>query len=557
MSGRDSTPSTGPSATPAGGVCAASASGPDSETLRREALERFLGFVEWPSLQENLASQAESGAGRGAARRLVPAFEPERVHAFREATAEATALQLAGGSARLEGLSDLCEVFERRTREARWFDSRELRGVATTIRVGALARRAFLAEGTTSAPRLAALCAQAAADVEAEARLADRIEAAIAPFGQFRDAASQRLTEVRRELLRQVALLEEGLTQLCRDGSVVLALLEQRPVVREGRPCLLVRASELHRVPGPILHREAERYYVQPDLLAAGYNALRDLLVAERAECARITELLSDAVLEQGDSLLDLARGLTQADLHQAMARMGTLGGFVPVTDAGAEGPRVALEGARQPLLSADATCVPIDLVLPWARRLLLITGPNGGGKTAVMKTLALCAVLNQCGVAVPVSSGSLPIFSGFVAVADAQSSVGEGVSTFQAHARDLASALAAIRPGSLLLLDEIGRGTDPGEAAALAQAVLEHVLAGPEVTTLATTHLPQLKRFAGEREDAACAAVGLDLEGQPTFRLAMGEVGRSYALEAARQAGLPEAVCERAGALHRGQSAP
>lgn len=521
------------------------------EEIQRRALERFLDFVEWRALQEALARQAESAAGRSAARRLLPALDPERVRAFQRATHEADALLARGALARLEGLSDLPEVCERRAREARPFDSRELRGVASTIRVGASARQAYAA----SAPALAALCEQPPAEIEAEAQLADRIELAIGPYGQVLDAASEALSETRRAIGGLVATLEQRLGLLCRDGSVVLALLEQRPVLHEGRPCLLVRASELHRVPGPILHREGERYYVQPDALAPDYNALRDLRVAEREECARITELLSQAVGAREASLLDLTRGLIQADVHQAMARLASARDLVSLVDAAGSGSRVRLRGARQPLLSEETRCVPIDLDLPEARRLLLITGPNGGGKTAAMKTLALCAVLNQCGAAAPVEAGALPIYRGFVAVAEATSSVGEGVSTFQAHARDLAEALQASAPGSLLLLDEIGRGTDPGEAAALAQAVLEHLLAGPEVTILATTHLPELKRFARAREDAACAAVGLDAAGQPTFQLAMGEVGRSYALEAARQAGLPDSICERAGALHRGQN--
>lgn len=536
------------------GTCAPPATGKASsrDTSRLRALERFLEFVEWRALQETLARHAESAAGRSAARRLLPALEPERVRAFRAATEEARALLAAEALARLEGLSDLPEVCERRAREARPFDSRELRGVASTVRVGASARAAYAAS-----PALASLCAQDPAASEVEAALAQRIEEAIGPYGQVLDAASEALGEVRRAIGGRVAVLEERLGLLCRDGSVVLALLEQRPVLHEGRPCLLIRASELHRVPGPILHHEGERYYVQPDALAGDYNALRDLRVAEREECARITELLSDAVAEREASLLDLTRGLIQADLHQAMARLGAARGFVSLEDGAGNASRARLEGARQPLLSEEERCVPIDLDLPQARRLLLITGPNGGGKTAAMKTLALCAVLNQCGAAAPVAAGALPIYTGFVAVAEAQSSVGEGVSTFQAHARDLAEALEALTPGSLLLLDEIGRGTDPGEAAALAQAVLEHVLAGPEVTILATTHLPELKRFARARPDAACAAVGLDEAGQPTFRLAMGEVGRSYALEAARQAGLPPGLCERASALHRGQETP
>lgn len=513
------------------------------------ALARFLGFVEWPRVCEALAQHAESAPGKHAARGLLPALEPERVEAFQAATREADVLARAGALAPLRELSDLPLLFQRCRLEERGLDSRELYGVATSIQAGFAARAAYLAS-----PRLAALVDQSEAESAAQAAQAEAIELAIGPFGAVLSRASEELTELRRRIAERVARLREELWALCQDGSVVLALIEPQPVEREGQPCLLVRAAELWRVPGPLLHQEGARYYVQPDALAAGYNELRDLHVAERGAASAIIRELSAQALAAEEGLAELGRGLIQADLHQAMARFAATAGLRPVLPSGSQGPRLRLEGARLPLLQDAEGCVPISLELSQGEGLLLISGPNGGGKTAAMKTLALCALLAQCGCAAPLEAGVLPVFSAFAAVADPRSSVSGGLSTFQAHARDLADALAVARPGALLLLDEIGRGTDPGEAAALAQATLEHLLDAGGVTALATTHLPELKRFARSRPDALCAAVALDAEGRPTFRLALGEVGRSYALEAARQAGLPESLCRRAAALHQGQ---
>ncbi len=173
---------------------------------------------------------------------------------------------------------------------------------------------------------------------------------------------------------------------------------------------------------------------------------------------------------------------------------------------------------------------------------------------TALVLAFPFPAAMAQSGSFIAAASGGrLPIFTGFVSVADARSSVVAGLSHFQAHARELAGLVLALRPGSLVLLDEIGHGTDPGEAAALAQAVLEHVLERNDLIAMATTHLGPLKAFAGRAAGASNAAVELDAQGRPTFALQLGRAGRSYALEAARAVGLPEPLIVRAMALHGG----
>jgi DNA mismatch repair protein MutS2 len=169
------------------------------------------------------------------------------------------------------------------------------------------------------------------------------------------------------------------------------------------------------------------------------------------------------------------------------------------------------------------------------------------------MKTVGLAVALVQSGSFAPAASGAkLPVFPSLLAVADPESGLEVHLSTFQAHAADLSALLRDARPDGLVLLDEIGVGTDPGEAAALAQAVLEHLVEGRSLT-LATTHLGPLKAFADGHPCAVNAAVGLDEAGQPTFVLQLGAAGRSFALDVARQQGLPEAVCARAAELHRG----
>jgi DNA mismatch repair protein MutS2 len=509
-------------------------------------LQHFLRFVEWRQVTAKIAKLADSHPGREAAEGMEPLFAANVVAELQAATLEARALVQKGRLCKLEGTAHLPQAFERAREQDRSLTTRELRSVSTTLEVAERAREAY-----SSSPLLGALVAGAEEDAEAEVALREAIDAAIGPYGDVRDDASEDLLELRRRLIGHQAMIEDGLRRLISDGSVLLALLEHRPMRCEGRPALLIKDTELHRVPGPILAHEPGRYYVQPDALAPLYNELRDLSIAVERECFRIAYELSERVASLKARLEDLSLGLIQADIHQAMARYASSLGGREVQEA----PLPSVSGARHPLLAESQDCVPLTFSLPQGTRLLLISGPNGGGKTAAMKTVALLALLAQVGCPVPADSCSLPVYRGFLAVADTKSSVGEGLSTFQAHAADLCRALSGAEEGFLVLLDEIGVGTDPGEAAALAQAFLEELLKR-DLLMLATTHLTPLKSFATRHPTCETAAVALNDDGQPTFSLHLGQVGRSYALEVARQAGLPETICARAAVLHRGSEA-
>ena len=519
----------------------------DAEAAGRDLhLQRFLAFTEWAGVCAQLARHTESKAGRLAAQALTPSCDPAEVAGLQEATREAQQLLTRDAACEMRSLSDLIDLYARASEQGRPLSARELVGVAQTVRLGDRAAEAF-----AHAPRLASLVRRERELVAAQAELADSIEASVGPYGQVLDSASEALARLRGDIASQRVSLEAELSRLCQDGSMMLALVQHRPVEREGTPCLLVKQGELGRVPGPIVDRQPDGFYVHPDALAGHYNVLRDLLIAAEEEALRISDALSAQAIALREGLERLAAGLIAADLHQAMARYGQSAEGVLV--APSEDASLRLRGALHPILARQGECVPLDLDLDAESRLLLISGPNGGGKTAAMKTLGLTALLTQCGCPVPVSEGRLPVYRAFASVAEARSSVGAGVSTFQAHARDLAAALEGAQAGALVLLDEIGVGTDPGEAAALAQAFLELLLTR-ELRILATTHLGPLKRFAQEAPRCLNAAVSLDAEGRPTFELSLGQSGRSYALEVVRKAGLPESLLRRAAELHRGE---
>jgi len=509
-------------------------------------LDRFLAFVEWGRVREAIALRTASAAGRDRGRALRPSLERALAEERQGRTAEAAALLERDAAPALERILDLARIFERADRLERPLFPRELHGVAVTLTAGASARAAF-----AESPGLSALTAPAA-DPELLA-CAESVLAAIGPYGVVYDGASEALSRIRAAIAGERERLRAALLSVAHDPSVMLALVEHRPVERDGRLCLKVRKADVRRVPGPILAEESGALFVEPDAAQEHYNRLRHLELDERDEVGRIATALSGPILERRAACAALSDGLLDADVHLALARLAREQEWT--RPALADGLEVRLRQARHPILITEGLpCTPIDIELGAERRVLVISGPNGGGKTAAIKTVGLLATLAQSGAFVPAEEGAeLPVFSGLLAAGGTSaSSVHDGLSTFQAHARELSVVSIAAEPGALVLLDEVGLGTDPSEAAALAQALLEDQLTRG-VVALATTHLGPLKAFAARADGAANAAVELGDDGRPTFVLTLGSSGKSYALEAARQAGLPESIYRRATELHRG----
>jgi DNA mismatch repair protein MutS2 len=521
-----------------------------------QSLERFLDFLEWSHVQEIMSGHAASRAGQNRLSELRPVFDQAEVRRRLGLTQQARDLLEEATPPDLSEISDVGSVFARLQRRT-VLPAGLLRGLARTILAGEAAREAFQGR-----PALAALVThqESLPPQEVERRaderrvLAEELLEVIGDYGVLIDAASPRLESLREQLQATVVQLMEELRAYAQTAEVYPALVDHDPVLYDEHPCLRVNPQDLRRVPGYIRGEGQRELLVEPDICNQSYNELRNLELEERAEVERILSGFTTRACAHRELLEALGEGLITADLHLALARYAReLGMTRPNLDDGLD---LELLQARHPLLSRqEGGAVPIDLVMTADQRLVVISGPNGGGKTVAMKTAGLLAALAQAGSFVPAAAGTkLPVFERLLVVADAPSSVASGLSTFQTHARDLTAVVGQAGPRSLFLLDEIGSGTDPAEASALAQAYLEHLLT-LEARTLATTHLAGLKRFALQAEGACSAAVGQDDTGRPTFRLAQGEVGRSFALEVAREAGLPAGICARAEVLHRGAS--
>jgi DNA mismatch repair protein MutS2 len=380
------------------------------------------------------------------------------------------------------------------------------------------------------------------------------------PDGRIKDTASARLYAIRSSIQRLRKEVVRKLEEVARAHPD--ALTGGYVTEKGGRYCLPVRADRRELV-GGLLHERSgslQTVFVEPLAVVEDNNALSEAIEEEREEVHRILVALTARFSARKDDLTVAVEVLTELDGFQARAEFSScVAGIFPDF-----GDRLVLRAARHPLLDrrladlrADvfgeleerhADAVPLDLELPEGSRLLLLSGPNAGGKSVAMKTVGLFALLAQSGFAIPAAPlSTLPVFDQMLVVSgDAQDLLGD-LSSFASVMTRTARVLAEATPRSLVLLDELGSGTDPDEGAALAIAVLDDSLARGGVT-VATTHLLAVKEWALSRSGVLSAAMEFDEKaGRPTFRVRPGASGRSRALAVAEKAGLPERVLSSA----------
>jgi len=394
--------------------------------------------------------------------------------------------------------------------------------------------------------------------------LQDLVDAAsriIGPDGAVRDDASPELASLRRRLRRrrsEVAARLEKMLETRRD-----ALADAVVVLRNDRYCLPVSASARSRVAGIVHDRSGSGHtiFVEPLEVVEANNELALSVAEERREVERLLTSLGRAVLDRTEDLVSAVEQVAELDALEAAAEFEALADArVPeLSDDGTW----ALVRARHPLLDARLSglrqralgetraakeAVPLDLELKPQTRLLVVSGPNAGGKTVVLKTAGLLSLMAQAGIPVPAGAGTrLPVFGAIsTEIGDAQQILADR-STFSSSMETLAAILEAGAPDQLALVDEIGSATDPEEGGALAVAFLEEYLSRGG-RAIVTTHLSAIKAFTEARSDAVGAAMEFDeATGRPTYRLHPGLSGRSRALSVAERQGLPERVLARA----------
>ncbi len=387
------------------------------------------------------------------------------------------------------------------------------------------------------------------------------------PDGSIPDRSSPRLARVRGE----IALLEQEIAgkveALLRRPGLRPHLQSRKPVWRDGRVLLAVKSGSRGRIPG-VLHERSgtgATAFVEPPELVEPGNRLADLRVRERRETAAVLLAATRRLLAVRPAIEEACTRVGALDAALAKARYAReVGATVPAI---AEGRTLELRGARHPLLleavrralpGAPAEVVGIDLRLGSDFDLLLLTGPNTGGKTVALKTAGLLAALALAGFPVCARAGTtVPLYDAFFVDIGDEQEIAQSLSTFSSHLRRIAPALERAGERSLVLLDELGSGTDPAEGAALARAILERLLER-RASVLATTHLGPLKSLAYVHPRAENGSVEFDAPTlRPLYRLRIGLPGESNALAVAARLGLPGEVVSKARESLAGERHP
>jgi DNA mismatch repair protein MutS2 len=516
--------------------------------------EHALRVLEFDKVLARLARLTSFSAGHDLVLALRPASDYETVLERQRLLAEAVRLREFRAPLNLNSAVDVRPALEKAGLGGS-LDTQELLAVAATQKVSQQAKGA-IGRVSSSLPRLG----------ELGRRLTDRPEVvnqigrSIDQRGEVLDAASPNLGLVRRDIKIAHDRLHSRLQDFLASSAGRLAAQEAIVTLRDGRYVIPIKADFRGEVRG-IVHdvsSSGATVFVEPLAVVELANTWRELQIEEQREVERILRRLSALVGESATPISENVAVLAELDRLMASARLaeelGSGGRSVlPGEEPGSDPDRwltrppdgLDLREARHPLLTAP---VPISLAFGAEARVLLITGPNTGGKTVALKTVGLLALMAQAGLPVPAEPGSqLPVFEDVLADIGDEQSIEQSLSTFSGHLRNVISLLDKVGRASLVLLDELAAGTDPAEGAALARALLQHLL-DRGALTVATTHHGELKLFAHTAPGVQNAAVEFDpVTLAPSYRITIGVPGRSNALAIAARFGLPETILRSA----------
>jgi DNA mismatch repair protein MutS2 len=497
-------------------------------------------LLEFPLIRARVAGYAAFAPSRRLAEQMDPSSDAVIVKRLLDETDEARELVSRRPDAGIGGARDIGQLVLRARRRGRLSGSELLEILNTIVAGGRLAD--ILREERQP------LVHELGRSIRPVPQLRARLENSLDPAGELLDSASPALAGLRRAVRVAYDRLRSRLETLVHSSDISGALQEPLVTLRNGRYVVPVRADARGRVKG-IVHDQSgsgQTVFIEPLVVIELGNAWREAQLKVEAEEERILDELSAHVDTNADALDDTLAALATFDFWMARARLsGELDGVRPETVKTQE---VELLSARHPGLTGRV--VPIDLRLGGEMRALVITGPNTGGKTVALRTLGLLALMHQSGLHVPAAHGSrMPIFRDVFADIGDEQSVAQSLSTFSGHLRSIIRIVESASRGSLVLLDELGAGTDPTEGSALAQALLDHFIAAGALVA-ATTHYSELKTYAHNTAAASNASVEFDVDTlSPTYRLQIGLPGTSHAFAIASRLGLSEAIVDDARA--------
>ena len=523
--------------------------------------DRSLRLLEFDQIRQRLAGYSRTALGRERCLSLEPVGDALEIASRLQETDEARQFLDHGGSLEFGPDAQLGEYVHRAALGG-VLRGEELHHVRQLAEASGFSREAL--RHREDLPLLSGI----AGNITSLDFLAQAIRRAISPAGEVLDDASPELRQLRRDSRSAYQQLNDVMQRSLRRYQQRAVVQEPIITQRNGRLVLLIKAENKSQIPG-IVHDVSDSgatVFIEPLPAIETGNRWRETRLAEEREEERVLRSLAAQVGDAGDDLqlaLDL---LARLDLAMAKGRYSAdrravtptiIAPSPPGRGAGGEGapqpggegvPHLRITAARHPLLTERV--VPINLEMGGSDRVLVITGPNAGGKTVALKTVGLLALMAHAGLHVPAEVAEFPLLDGIYADIGDQQSIEESLSTFSSHIQNLRGILDRVTPHSLVLIDELGTSTDPEEGAALAQAILGH-LRNRDVMAIATTHHRGVARYVQEQSGMLNASVDLEPGTlDPTYRITLGLPGRSYALTIADRMGLASEILDEARSL-------
>jgi len=513
--------------------------------------EKTLKTLEYDRILERLATYAAFAVSQEKALALRPVIDLHVARQLLAETAEARLLLEVEPATTIGGARDIRAQVKGASRGV-VLVSGDLLDIKSTL-ISARRLKRQLERSTTTYPYLSEI----ALGFPDPMGLVDAITRTISDRGEILDSASPELRKIRAELQVAHERLLTRMQRLLNDDKIAPYLQEALVTQREGRYVIPLRADAKGRVKSVVhdVSASGATLFVEPLQVVDLNNTWRELQVAEQDEERRILTELSNQIGEHADELIAAVETLAELDLVFSKAKYAqalkadepALKAFSPPKKGLNPGMTMHLWQARHPLLDPE-TVVPVDVDVDDDTYVLLITGPNTGGKTVTLKTVGLLACMAQSGLHIPVQADSeMSLFQAIYADIGDEQSIEQSLSTFSGHITNIVRILDKADQRSLVILDELGAGTDPGEGAALAQAILTFLIERG-IPTLVATHYPELKAYAHATPGVVNASMEFDLETlRPTYHLTVGLPGRSNALAIARRLGLKKEIVEAA----------
>ncbi|MDL2280814.1 endonuclease MutS2 [Selenomonadales bacterium OttesenSCG-928-I06] len=514
--------------------------------MKQRKIPSSLKTLEYNKIIEMLTDMAVTARGKEIAIKLMPEARFAEAERLLAETQEAFTLMNNGYDIPLGGISDIRESLKRAELGA-VLDASELLKIGLNLSAAKNIKNFFNKIPLELQMPILTILAE---EIFLLNELENTIESAIDDNGTVKDSASKELSSLRRNIRQAQNQVKDKIDNILRSTEYQKYFQDTLVTMRGDRYVIPIKQEYKHNFPGIIHDQSASgaTVFIEPMAVVNLNNNLKQMMLAEKQEVERILRLLSTQVGQHAEKIATNLEILADLDFIFAKAKLARkINATKPIlSDKG----YLNLIAARHPLLGKDQV-VPTDVYLGRDFDILLITGPNTGGKTVTLKTVGLFCLMVKAGLFIPAKTDSImPIFENIFADIGDEQSIEQSLSTFSSHMTNIVSILNKAKENDLILIDEIGAGTDPSEGAALAMSILEYIKE-QKIKAIATTHYSELKTFAYTRDRVENASVEFDLETlRPTYKLLIGTPGSSNAFYISKSLGLNEDLIERAGSL-------